>query len=235
MERTGWMPPIRRGRPQRLRAPTGSNFGTRSSGSSSSCVHPSRSKPQPPHFHTSTSDSATVLKGRCCLTLSQQSRPSRNSSVSAHTSSPLQHRRGATYRRFWCSLTRESGAHNHGRRPGPQSARNRRSVLRASRAHTCRYVRSAWPYARRSGATFCAATLSADRQFGREGSLATDRETRDDALLVSVADDVDHVPVWGAHEEPADAPRFVGQRMNDLVAAALRFCVGLVDVVPDVH
>jgi hypothetical protein len=71
--------------------------------------------------------------------------------------------------------------------------------------------------------------------LGREGSLATDRETRDDALLVPVADDVDHVPVWGAHEEPADAPRFVGQRMNDLVAAALRFRVGLVDVVPDVH
>jgi hypothetical protein len=70
---------------------------------------------------------------------------------------------------------------------------------------------------------------------GREASLATDRETRDDALLVSVVDDVDHVPVWGAHEEPADAPRFVGQRMNDLVAAALRFRVGLVNVAPGVH
>ena len=54
-------------------------------------------------------------------------------------------------------------------------------------------------------------------------------------LLVSVVDDVDHVPVWIAHEEPADAPRFIGQRMNDLVAAALRFRVGLVDVAPDVH
>jgi hypothetical protein len=54
-------------------------------------------------------------------------------------------------------------------------------------------------------------------------------------LLVSVVDDVDHVPVWIAHEEPTDAPRFIGQRMNDLVAAALRFRVGLVDVAPDVH
>jgi len=50
-----------------------------------------------------------------------------------------------------------------------------------------------------------------------------------------MVDDVDQVPVWGAHQEPADAPRFVGQWMNDLVAAALRFRVGLVDVVPDVH
>ena len=33
-------------------------------------------------------------------------------------------------------------------------------------------------------------------QFGREGSLATDRETGDRVLLVSVADDVDQVPVW---------------------------------------
>jgi hypothetical protein len=46
---------------------------------------------------------------------------------------------------------------------------------------------------------------------------------------------VDDVPVWVAHQEPADTPRFVGQRMNDLVAAALRFRIGLVDVVPDVH
>jgi hypothetical protein len=29
----------------------------------------------------------------------------------------------------------------------------------------------------------------------------TDHETRDDALLVSVADDVDRVPVWGAHAD----------------------------------
>ena len=55
-----------------------------------------------------------------------------------------------------------------------------------------------------------------------------DRETRDDRLFVSVADHVAHVPVWGSHKEPADAPRFVGQRTNDLVAAALSFRVGLV-------
>ena len=54
-------------------------------------------------------------------------------------------------------------------------------------------------------------------------------------LLVSVADDVDQVPVWVTHEEPANAPRFVGQWMNDLVAVALRLRVGLVNVVADVH
>jgi hypothetical protein len=43
-----------------------------------------------------------------------------------------------------------------------------------------------------------------------------------------MADDVDHVPVWVADEEPADAPRLVGHWMNDLVAAALRFGVGLI-------
>ena len=58
---------------------------------------------------------------------------------------------------------------------------------------------------------------------------------RASVLLVSMAGDVDDVPVRGAHEEPADAPRFVGQRVNDLVTEALRFRVSRVDVVPGVH
>lgn len=54
-------------------------------------------------------------------------------------------------------------------------------------------------------------------------------------LLVGVADDIDDGAVRGAHQEPAKAPGFFGQRMNDLVAAALCFRVGLVDIAPNGH
>jgi hypothetical protein len=39
--------------------------------------------------------------------------------------------------------------------------------------------------------------------------------------VVVVADDVDDVAVRVAHEEPSDAPRFLGQRVDDLVAPPL--------------
>jgi hypothetical protein len=74
-----------------------------------------------------------------------------------------------------------------------------------------------------------------EREHEHADTTSAARGAQDDVLLVSVVDDVDHVPVWGAHEEPADAPRFVCQRMNDLVSAPLRFRIGLVDVVADVH
>ena len=92
-----------------------------------------------------------------------------------------------------------------------------------------------WREQARAHGLSLSAWLSARLDEGTAVTASTSRGFARGALLVSVADDVDHVPVWVAHEEPADAPRFVGQRMNDLVAAALRFGVGLVDVVPDVH
>ena len=46
--------------------------------------------------------------------------------------------------------------------------------------------------------------------------------------------DAKDVAGWIAHEEPADAPRLVGQRMNDLVAATLSVRIRVGDVVPDV-
>src|SRR4051794_24071975 len=75
-----------------------------------------------------------------------------------------------------------------------------------------------------------------ERSTADRGARHTDQQRgRTPALIVAVADDVDHVPVWVAHEEPAYSPRFVGQRMNDLVAASLRLRVGLIDVTPDVY
>ena len=53
------------------------------------------------------------------------------------------------------------------------------------------------------------------------------------SLLVSVADDVHHVAVGGADQEPPHPPLLDRQRVDDLVAAALRFDVRLVDIVSD--
>src|SRR4051812_25777073 len=50
-----------------------------------------------------------------------------------------------------------------------------------------------------------------------------------------MAHDVDDIAVGRADEEAANAPRLIGERVHDLVAAALRFCVCLVDVVTDVY
>jgi hypothetical protein len=50
-----------------------------------------------------------------------------------------------------------------------------------------------------------------------------------------VADDVHDVAVGCADEEPPHTPSFGRERVNDLIAAALRFDVRLVDIVPDAH
>src|SRR5204862_6005540 len=54
-------------------------------------------------------------------------------------------------------------------------------------------------------------------------------------LLVSMANDVHNIAVGCADEEPPRTPRFFSQRVNDLVAAALRLDVRLVDIVTDAH
>ena len=54
-------------------------------------------------------------------------------------------------------------------------------------------------------------------------------------LVVAVAHHVDHVAVGGAHEEPSQAPRLFGERVDDLVPPPLRLLVRLVDVGADVH
>jgi hypothetical protein len=54
-------------------------------------------------------------------------------------------------------------------------------------------------------------------------------------LFVSVANDVHDVAVGCADEESPHTPSFDGQRVNDLVAAALRVDVRLVDIVTDAH
>src|ERR1700712_4514627 len=42
---------------------------------------------------------------------------------------------------------------------------------------------------------------------------------------------VDHLSIGAPNEETTDAPRFIGDRMHDLVPASLRLCVRRVDVV----
>lgn len=66
------------------------------------------------------------------------------------------------------------------------------------------------------GAVHASATI-----FVHKPTLATCR---------SMVDDVVHVAIWRPDEEPRDAPRLSGQRVHDLVAAALGFCVCALDV-----
>ena len=63
----------------------------------------------------------------------------------------------------------------------------------------------------------------ADRRAGRGGGAAR----RD---LLDVLCDVDDGPVRVADEEPADAPRLVGERVDDLQAERYGFLVERVDV-----
>lgn len=46
-----------------------------------------------------------------------------------------------------------------------------------------------------------------------------------------VTEDIEHFAARIAHEEPADAPGLIGQRMNDLATEVLRSSVGRVHIV----
>ena len=48
-----------------------------------------------------------------------------------------------------------------------------------------------------------------------------------------VAIDIDDIAVWRANEEPPYAPRFGGERIDNLKAASFRFLVRLLDVLAD--
>jgi hypothetical protein len=52
-------------------------------------------------------------------------------------------------------------------------------------------------------------------------------------LLVLVARHVDHVPIWGADEEPPDAPGLCGERVDDLEASSPRLLICFLDAVTD--
>ena len=53
--------------------------------------------------------------------------------------------------------------------------------------------------------------------------------------VLAVAHNVDDVAIWVTHEEPPNAPRFERQRVDDLIATALRLGVGVFDAIADVH
>ena len=53
--------------------------------------------------------------------------------------------------------------------------------------------------------------------------------------VVAVAHNVDDVAIWVPHEEPPNTPRFERQRVDDLIATALRLGVGVFDAIADMH
>lgn len=50
-------------------------------------------------------------------------------------------------------------------------------------------------------------------------------------FFLAMAGHVDHVSIGAPNKEAADAPRFIGDRMHDLVPASLCLCVRRADVV----
>ena len=72
-----------------------------------------------------------------------------------------------------------SGAHNAQRSNTTEPHITGDLCVRAPRAHMCRYVRARPWSARRSGATFCTATASAERQIRRYAAAGRLRGCRD--------------------------------------------------------
>jgi hypothetical protein len=70
--------------------------------------------------------------------------------------------------------------------------------------------------------------------------LSRRNQTRTDSVgggrwVVPVTVDVDHIAVRSANQEPGYAPRFGGERVDDLIAASLGLLVGLINAVADVN